>query len=155
MDDRDSFLFTAGMFVSLRDFHGVFRSAALPAAIAIFAALSLVGCRPKPRGPAGMLQASVQFDPNPPVAHHAVRLKITLADAAGKPLRLGHLDVEGDMNHAGMSPVIAHFNETAPGEYSGQFEFTMAGDWFLLLTGELPGNTHFLKKIEVPGVKAQ
>ena len=158
MDDRDSFLFTAGMFLSLRDSRAVFRSVSSASALAILAtlaALSLVGCRPKPRGPVGLLQASVQFDPNPPVAHHAVRLKIDLTDAGGKPIRLGHLDVEGDMNHAGMSPVIAHFDETAPGEYSGQFEFTMGGDWFLLLTGQLPGNTHFLKKIEVPGVKAQ
>ncbi|HEY9156158.1 MAG TPA: FixH family protein [Opitutaceae bacterium] len=132
------------------------RRSFIPAAVLATAALvSLLGCRPKPREPLGLLQASAQFEPNPPVAHHAVNVKVTLTDAAGKPLQLGHLDVEGDMNHAGMSPVFAHFDEITPGQYSGQIEFTMGGDWFLLLSGQLPGNTHFVKKIDVLGVKPQ
>lgn len=155
MDAGTPFGFTFLMFVSSRSFRAFFRPAISATALVSLSALLLVGCHRKPRGPIGTLQASVQFDPNPPVAHHAVKVKITMTDSAGKPLQLGRLEVEGDMNHAGMSPVIAHFDETAPGVYTGQFEFTMGGDWFLLLNGQLPGNTHFLKKIDVPGVKAQ
>jgi hypothetical protein len=143
------------MHVSLKVLRASRHSFIFATALSIFAAFALVGCRPKSPEPRGTLQASVQFEPNPPVAHHAVNVKVSLSGTDGKPLRLGHLEVEGDMNHAGMSPVFAHFDETAPGQYSGQIEFTMGGDWFLLLTGQLPGNTHIVKKIDVPGVKAQ
>ena len=156
MDDRRSFVFTAAMVATLND------SGALPrrlggiaAVFALLILLPMIGCRPKPPVANGALKASVQFEPNPPSTGAPVKLHITMTDSQGKPLAIDNLEVEGDMNHAGMSPVFAHLTATAPGEFSGQIQFTMGGDWFLLLTGQLTGNTHFLKKIDVPGVKAQ
>jgi len=128
---------------------------AFAAVLAIFAANFLVGCRPKTPVHAGSLLATVQFEPNPPTTHGPVKLSVSLSDAAGKPLQIDQLEVEGDMNHAGMTPVFAHLHKTGPGEFAGEIQFTMGGDWFILLTAQLPGNTHFIKKIDVPGVKAQ
>ena len=155
MDDRNSLVFIVRMFVVAKT-SGAFRfRRELILALATSTALLFVGCHPKPRAAAGTIQASVQFDPNPPTTHGPVKLKIVLSDSNGNALPLSEFAVEGDMNHAGMSPVFAQLHETAPGEYSGEIQFTMGGDWFLLLSGQLPGNTHIVKKVDVRGVKAQ
>ncbi len=52
--------------------------------------------------------------------------------------------VTGDMTHAGMIPVIRSAAETAAGEYTAaDFEFNMAGDWFLLASVTLADGTSF------------
>jgi hypothetical protein len=117
-------------------------------------ALLMAGCRPKPAGAGVEAQVTVRFDPSPPAAG-ATALKITLADSAGRPIRLGHLDVEGDMSHAGMKPVFTQLEETAPGTYAGTIEFTMGGDWLLLLSGRFSDARPFHRTIDVPGVKSK
>jgi hypothetical protein len=112
----------------------------------------VAGCRPKEAASDFNTQVTVSFDPNPP-AVGVTGLKVTLADADGKPVRLGHIDVEGNMNHAGMKPAFGRLDEVEPGHYTGKIEFTMGGDWFLLLTGQREGGGAFEKKIDVPGVK--
>lgn len=121
--------------------------------VLVFVALLTAGCRPKATDTAAV-QAAVEFTPAPPVAG-ANTVKLTLADAAGHPLRLGQIEVEGNMNHAGMQPVFARLEETGPGRYEGRIEFTMGGDWFLLVSGQTPDGRRFEKKIDVAGVKAQ
>jgi hypothetical protein len=37
------------------------------------------------------------------------------------------------MSHAGMSPLFAEAKETEPGRYVARLEFSMAGDWVILL----------------------
>ncbi len=49
------------------------------------------------------------------------------------------VEVQGDMSHAGMVPVIAEAVESEPGVYrADDFRFTMAGDWFVTATVETP-----------------
>ncbi|MEX2501015.1 MAG: FixH family protein [Trueperaceae bacterium] len=49
------------------------------------------------------------------------------------------VDVVGDMTHAGMEPVIADAPMDARGLYrTDDFAFTMAGDWILTVTANLP-----------------
>jgi len=115
-------------------------------------ALMILGCRPNTAGTAIDAQATIEFDPSPPAVGR-VGLKIVLTDTAGQPVRLGHLEVEGNMNHAGMRPVFTRLEEVEPGRYAGPIEFTMGGDWFLLLSGQIPGGGRFDKKVDVPGVK--
>ena len=47
--------------------------------------------------------------------------------------------LEGLMSHPGMAPVTAAVTERGNGEDQAPLQFTMAGDWILLVTGELPG----------------
>ena len=112
------------------------------------------GCRPKSADPSMNANVEVTFDPSPP-ATGVTGLNITLADSSGQPMKLGHLDVEGNMNHAGMKPVFARLEETEPGRYAGKIEFTMGGDWFLLLSGTSASGGLFTRKVDVPGVKPQ
>ena len=56
------------------------------------------------------------------------------------------------MNHAGMVPVFADAVEIAPGRYRADLEFTMSGDWFILVRADLPDGRSMERKIDVPGV---
>ncbi|MEZ4608558.1 MAG: FixH family protein [Deinococcales bacterium] len=48
------------------------------------------------------------------------------------------VNLQGDMSHAGMVPVIAKANEISPGLYQSEgFRFTMAGDWIISTTVSL------------------
>jgi len=57
------------------------------------------------------------------------------------------------MNHAGMRPVFADLAEGDPGRFQGEIEFTMGGDWFLLLSGKSTEGERFRVKVDLPGVQ--
>jgi YtkA-like len=96
----------------------------------------------------------LQIQPDPPHVGPA-DVVLTLNDAAGAPLSGAEIQLEGDMNHAGMQPVFADLEETEPGRYAGSLNFTMGGDWFILVTGTLADGRRVEDKIDVPGVKSQ
>jgi hypothetical protein len=116
------------------------------------AAVPWSGCRPAqtPQGIAA--RATVAFDPEPATVG-VTGLTVTLTDDSGNPIRVNRLEVEGNMNHAGMRPAFAQLNEVEPGRYAGSIEFSMAGDWFLLLSGEVPGEGRLEVKVDVPAVR--
>lgn len=98
-------------------------------------------------------RVDLTFEPSPPTTGNAeVTLKI--ADEEGNPLDVTGLQVEGNMNHAGMKPSFAKVSRSAPGTYKGTLDFTMGGDWFVLVTGKLPDGRRLEEKIDVPGVEA-
>jgi hypothetical protein len=115
----------------------------------------MTGCQKKEAAAPEMdAKLAVQFTPNPPVVGQN-DIEITATDAAGQPVQLGMIKVEGNMNHAGMKPVFAELIENEAGKYAGTIEFTMAGDWVLLVTSEASAEGSLNKKIDVPGVKAK
>ncbi len=61
-------------------------------------------------------------------------LIITLTDANGAPINDASLEVRGDMNHAGMQPVLRSAQDGEAGIYRVPFEWTMGGDWFVEVT---------------------
>jgi hypothetical protein len=80
---------------------------------------------------------------------------LKLTDASGSPLEDATVRLEGNMDHAGMKPSFADLVETEPGKYSGTLEFTMGGDWFILVTAKTSDGITVERKIDVPGVKSQ
>ena len=54
------------------------------------------------------------------------------------------------MSHPGMTPVVTGVIERSPGDYEALMQFSMAGDWVLVLTGELPGGGRFTRQLDVP-----
>lgn len=122
--------------------------------LVVLCSVVLPGCRPKSDTDHADTKATVEFSPNPPVVG-VTAVTVTLADPAGAPIRLGHLEVEGNMNHAGMKPVFTRLQENDPGRYAGTIAFSMGGDWFLMLSGQFPDGRRFEKKIDVPGIRSR
>jgi hypothetical protein len=113
--------------------------------------LAVAGCRPQP-APATAVKVRLEFQPDPPrVGTADVVLRLT--DTAGAPLAGAEIELEGNMNHAGMKPVFSELKETESGRYTGKLDFTMGGDWFVLVTGNLADGQPLNEKVDVPGVQ--
>ena len=81
------------------------------------------------------VDVQLSFAPAPHVGD--TTCTVTLAGPGGAPLVGATLEVEGNMNHAGMVPVFGDATETAPGVYQAPLEFTMGGDWFVIVRADL------------------
>lgn len=79
---------------------------------------------------------------------------LDLADLSAKPVSGASIVLEAVMSHAGMAPVFGGSTEVAPGRYSGNLAFSMAGDWVVLLHMKLADGTKVERQIEVKGVRA-
>jgi YtkA-like len=62
--------------------------------------------------------------------------------------------VEVDMSHPGMSPVFAEATETAPGSYRANIDFSMGGDWVVLLHIKLADGRKIERQVDVRGVRS-
>jgi YtkA-like len=92
--------------------------------------------------------------PDPPAVGPS-RLTLQLADGRGRPLAGARLQVEADMAHPGMRPVVAVASEVTPGRYQADLDFTMAGSWFILVSGEAPSGGAFSRRIDLAHVRAR
>jgi hypothetical protein len=59
------------------------------------------------------------------------------------------------MAHPGMGPVFADARQVGPGLYSGVLDFTMPGDWALVVHAALPNGGQLEKQVNVKGVEAR
>ena len=68
-----------------------------------------------------------------------ITFDLTLWDAAGQPIDgADPVTLRGDMSHAGMRPVMARATGVGDGQYTTDFEWTMAGDWTVAVEATLP-----------------
>ncbi len=112
--------------------------AALPLLAALLAFLWLGACAPMQQSPAPAEQAALAIDLLPPEPG-ASYLQVRVTDAAGAPVTDAQVSLEGNMNHAGMVPVISaavsdDADGIADGVYQVPFEFTMLGDWIITVS---------------------
>lgn len=99
------------------------------------------------------VNVTLEIEPSPPQLGLA-SITVALHDASGLPISGAQVELEGNMNHAGMVPVFAEASEVAPGRYRAGMEFTMGGDWFILVRADLPDGRSMERKVDVPGVDA-
>ncbi len=118
--------------------------------LVLWVLLMLAGCS---RGGHDLPDVGVDLtiEPAPPQIGPAT-LTVTLRDADGRPIEQARVELEGNMSHAGMVPVFGRATEITPGRYTADFEFTMGGDWFILVRAELPDGRSMERQIDVPGV---
>lgn len=57
------------------------------------------------------------------------------------------------MSHAGMKPVFGTGREVQPGIYEAPLEFTMGGDWYVIVSARLPDGRQVERQFPVPAVK--
>lgn len=112
--------------------------------------LLLAGCG---RGGKDLPEVGVDLaiEPDPPRIGPAV-VTVALRDGVGQPIRGAVVRLEGNMSHAGMVPELAEATEVAEGLYRADLEFTMGGDWFILVMVDLPDGRSMERKVDVPGV---
>lgn len=123
----------------------------LAACLALFAA---AGCQP-PAESAPEVDLKWSVSPNPPRPGQAT-VSLTLSDtAAGRPVEGAAVRLEANMSHPGMKPVLGTAREVAPGRYEAAIEFSMAGDWFLLVDAELRDGRTLHREVQLPGVRTR
>lgn len=93
-----------------------------------------------------------EITPQPPRVGTA-RIALRVSDAAGRPLSGARVELEGNMAHAGMRPVFGEARESGPGRYESALEFTMGGDWVILVRLTLPDGREIERQFDVKGVQ--
>jgi hypothetical protein len=82
------------------------------------------------------------------VVDREARLEFTLADAEGRVLPGGSLQIEANMTHPGMAPIVAPAVDEGGGRYRVAMRFTMAGEWVLWIKGTLPDRRPVDRRLE-------
>jgi Cu(I)/Ag(I) efflux system membrane fusion protein len=101
---------------------------------------------------ASALTVQHTISPDPPrVGPTTVVLRVR--DRDSKPLSGVRIELEADMSHAGMAPVLEETKEITPGEYQAEVNFGMAGDWIILLHMRLPSGQTLERQFNVSGVR--
>ena len=95
-----------------------------------------------------------QITPTPAAVGPAT-VRLGVSDAAGRPVAGARLRIEGHMTHAGMAPVLADLREASAGEYETSFDFSMPGDWVLVLTGTLADGRRVHREMSVDAVRGK
>ena len=120
----------------------MFKKIALLFAITLF----LISCRPQAQETS--LNITLSTDPNPAVKGEA-DLIVTVRDQEDVPIENAFVRVKGDMNHAGMEPVLGEVIGGNYGIYAIPFEWTMAGDWIVTVVVEMGDGTVIEKVFEL------
>lgn len=94
-----------------------------------------------------------EISPQPPRVGHAI-VTLNVADASGKSVRGARISIEGDMSHAGMGPVFGEAKEAEPGQYQVPLDFSMGGDWIILVHLTLSNGQMLERQFEVNGVRS-
>src|SRR5215213_1660030 len=84
-----------------------------------------------------------------------VQIRLRLTDASRKPLTGAEIRLEGNMSHAGMSPVFVDALEVAPGEYRANMDLSMAGDWVVLVHLTLSDGAKLERQFEMTVLNAE
>ena len=80
-----------------------------------------------------------------------VQLKIVSAGAA--PVAGAKMQCTAQMSHPGMAPIIGTVVERGAGVYETRFHLSMAGDWLLVASGELPDGQRIESAFRLPDVQ--
>lgn len=82
------------------------------------------------------IEITLETEQQPAVVGETL-LIVEIADIAGEPVEAQMVTVRGDMNHAGMAPVIRDVEQATDGRYHVPFEWTMGGEWVVTVVAEL------------------
>lgn len=94
------------------------------------------------------INLEMSLEPDQPTVGPAT-LIFTLTDVEGQPINEANLEIEGNMTHAGMVPVLAQTAAGEAGRYAVPFEWTMGGDWIVTVQVTLPDGRQFSREMPV------
>ena len=99
---------------------------------------------------------NVQYEvsPQPPRAG-ATTINLKLTQQNGQPVSGARIELEGNMSHAGMSPITGEAKEIESGKYSGTLQLEMAGDWIVVVHITLSDGQEVQRQIEIKALNAE
>lgn len=103
--------------------------------------------------PKSDITVKYEVSPQPPRVG-AMTIDLQLLDAKQQAVSGAHVETEGNMSHAGMSPVSGVAREIEAGKYRVTLPLTMAGDWIILVNATLANGEHVQQQIELNGVRS-
>jgi hypothetical protein len=96
------------------------------------------------------LHVRCEIAPLPPRVG-AVAITVRLEDGPSS-VKGAEVVIEGNMSHPGMGPTVSKTQEVAAGVYAGTLDFSMPGDWVVLMHIVLPGGLKVERQMNVSGV---
>jgi hypothetical protein len=124
----------------------------LAAAILLFINSPLSGCR-KLSGVSGDVGLAYETDPKPPRIG-VNTFTVILTGRNRERLSGARVSLEGDMSHAGMSPIFGETREVEPGCYQGTLDLRMPGDWTVLLHITLANGQTIDREMKIQNLQA-
>lgn len=121
--------------------------------VSLCASLLAQGCASR-HAQSATLVVEHEVTPRPPRVGTAT-ITLSVADGAGRAVSGADVRLEGNMSHAGMSPVFGEATESEPGRYRAALDFTMAGDWVVLVHVTLPDGSKVERQFDVKGVRTE
>ncbi len=119
---------------------------------AVLSILLAAGCH---RQTASSLDITVVHEIAPqPARVGLTTIALGLTDPSSRPVTAAHITLEGDMSHPGMAPIFGEASEVAPGRYQGKLNFSMGGDWAVLVHITMPNGQKLERQFDVRGVEA-
>ncbi|QDU66521.1 FixH family protein [Engelhardtia mirabilis] len=107
------------------------------------------------RDDAGDHEIDVALSFDPAASTGPTTCVVELSGPDGQPVAGAVVHVEGNMSHAGMVPVFGDAVEASAGRYEAPFEFTMGGDWFVVVSADLADGRQLERVIDVPAVSVR
>ena len=96
------------------------------------------------------VRITFEVEPQPPrVGQVTITVSVT---RSGNPITGAQIKFELNMSHAGMGPVFAEAREVEPGQYRANAQLTMAGDWSLFVSVNMPDGTRSYQSFDIKGV---
>jgi YtkA-like len=109
----------------------------------------LIGCSRKGS------DVTVNWTLQPPRPSAGVELIVQLGvmNHDGTPVTGAKMRCAAQMSHPGMAPIIGTVVERGSGIYEIRLQLSMAGDWVLVASGELPDGRRIESSFRVPDVQ--
>ncbi len=120
--------------------------------IALLGALVISACGPRGEQSGALDVTIVSVSPDPATVGDA-EIILQVLDTDGNLLEGATIEVEGNMTHAGMQPVIVETEALGEGKYATKdFKFTMGGDWVIIVRAALADGATAEQRIDLEGV---
>jgi nitrogen fixation protein FixH len=95
----------------------------------------------KPAAPAWPGKVVLTTDPPAPVSGQDTAFRVTLTDAAGKPVSGAKVEADLKMQTMDMGKNVVSLADKGDGTYEGKGQFTMAGPWNIIIVVTKAGTT--------------
>jgi YtkA-like len=82
----------------------------------------------------GAVAADLTLTPAAPRVGEPTEAHVTVHTPQAAPITGATVQIEAQMQHPGMAPVVESAIEHGAGAYDGHLSFTMAGDWVVFMT---------------------